>query len=87
MKIFVGNLSFRATNNDLQDLFSQFGQVESANVLTDKITGRSRGFGFVEMKDSAEAEEAISKLNGKSFMDRDITVNEARDDKSRSQRR
>lgn len=79
MKIFVGNLSFRATDNDLQDLFSQYGQVTSAKVLTDKMSGRSRGFGFVEMQDNGQAEEAISKLNGSNFMDRAITVNEARE--------
>jgi RNA recognition motif-containing protein len=79
MKLFVGNLSFKAGDNDLEKLFSDYGAVTSAKVMTDKFTGRSRGFGFVEMQDDQAAQEAISKLNGAQFMDRAITVNEARE--------
>lgn len=79
MKLFVGNLSFKAGDNDLQTLFSQYGAVTSAKVMTDKFTGRSRGFGFVEMQDDNAANQAIDKLNGAQFMDRAITVNEARE--------
>jgi RNA recognition motif-containing protein len=79
MKLFVGNLSFQAADNDLETLFSQYGAVTSAKVMKDKFTGRSRGFGFVEMQDNGAASEAISKLNGTPFMGRDLTVNEARE--------
>ncbi len=79
MKLFVGNLSFKAGDNDLENLFSQYGAVTSAKVMTDKFTGRSRGFGFVEMQDNDAATQAIDKLNGSQFMDRAITVNEARE--------
>jgi RNA recognition motif-containing protein len=74
----VGNLSFRATAEELQELFSQAGEVSSANVVTDRETGRSRGFGFVEMADDAGAQAAIEQFNGKDFQGRSLTVNEAR---------
>ncbi|GIW45130.1 MAG: RNA-binding protein [Candidatus Binatia bacterium] len=78
-KLYVGNLPFQATDADLQALFSQAGQCESATVVTDRYTGRSRGFGFVEMSSSAEAAQAIEQFNGASFMGRNITVSEARE--------
>src|SRR5881296_482006 len=76
-KIFVGNLSFQTSENDLNDLFAQFGEVESVSVITDRDTGRSKGFGFVAMADES-AEKAISQLNGKEVNGRALTVNEAR---------
>ena len=76
-KIFVGNLSFQTSENDLNDLFTQFGEVESVNIITDRDTGRSKGFGFVAMGDD-NAEKAISQLNGKELNGRALTVNEAR---------
>ena len=76
-KIYVGNLSFQATENDLTDLFSQFGEIQSVNIITDRDTGRSKGFGFVEMNDEG-AEKAISALNGTEMNGRALTVNEAR---------
>jgi RNA recognition motif-containing protein len=77
-KLFVGNLPWSATNDDLQQAFSQHGAVTSATILTDKMTGRSRGFGFVEMENDAEAEAAIAALNGTDMGGRKIIVNEAR---------
>lgn len=74
--LYVGNLAFGCTADDLRDLFSQHGTVSSAQVISDRETGRSRGFGFVEMSDGAEA--AVSALNGQDFQGRSITVNEAR---------
>jgi RNA recognition motif-containing protein len=76
-KIFVGNLSFQTSENDLNDLFAQFGEVESVSIITDRDTGRSKGFGFVAMGDDS-AEKAISQLNGKELNGRALTVNEAR---------
>lgn len=77
-KIFVGNFSFSTTDADLRQWFAPFGAVESATVVTDRDTGRSRGFGFVEMPNNAEAEAAIAALNGKDSGGRNLTVNEAR---------
>ncbi len=77
MNIYVGNLPFSATNSDLEELFSEFGEVHSASVITDRETGRSRGFGFVEMPDDA-ASTAIEKLSGYDFEGRQLTVNQAR---------
>jgi RNA recognition motif-containing protein len=74
----VGNLSFRATGEDLQEMFSQAGEVSSANVVTDRETNRSRGFGFVEMATDEGAQAAIEQFNGKDFQGRNLTVNEAR---------
>ncbi len=74
--LYVGNLSFSCTADDLRELFGQHGNVTSAQVVSDRETGRSRGFGFVEMSDGGEA--AISALNGSDFMGRSLTVNEAR---------
>jgi cold-inducible RNA-binding protein len=78
MKLYVGNLSFNTNENDLQSLFSQAGTVESCRIITDRDTGRSRGFGFVEMASKAEGEAAIAQLAGKDFDGRALTVNEAK---------
>jgi RNA recognition motif-containing protein len=78
IKLYVGNLSFQTSSEDLRDLFSQAGTVESANVIEDRDTGRSRGFGFVEMATREEAEAAIAQFNGKEYGGRNLTVNEAR---------
>lgn len=75
-RLYVGNLPFTTTNDDLKDLFSQHGEVTSANVITDRDTGRSRGFGFVEMSSGAEA--AIEELHGFELNGRALTVNEAK---------
>src|SRR6188472_1410430 len=77
-KLYVGNLSFRVTSEDLQDYFASAGSVESANVVFDKETGRSRGFGFVEMADEDSANNAIAQFNGQEYDGRNIVVNEAR---------
>ena len=78
MKLYVGNLSFQTSSEDLQGLFAQVGTVESASVVEDRETGRSRGFGFVEMSSREEGEAAINQFNGKEFNGRNLTVNEAR---------
>ncbi len=77
-KLYVGNLSFRTTSEDLRELFAQAGTVESASVIEDRETGRSRGFGFVEMASAEEAAAAVEQFNGKDFNGRNLTVNEAR---------
>lgn len=77
-KIYVGNLSFNTTSQDLETLFAESGTVESANVIEDRETGRSRGFGFVEMASKADAEAAISTLDGKEYDGRNLKVNEAK---------
>ena len=77
-KLYVGNLPFSATDQILHDTFSQCGTVESAKVITDRDSGRSKGFGFVEMSSDAEAAEAITKFNGADYEGRAMTVNEAR---------
>jgi RNA recognition motif-containing protein len=76
-KIYVGNLPFRATEEELSGLFSEIGAVESVSIITDRDTGRSKGFGFVSMSDD-DADKAIAALNGKDFAGRALTVNEAR---------
>lgn len=77
-KLFVGGLSYETVEATLRDLFSQSGTVESASVITDRMTGRSKGFGFVEMSSEEEAQKAIEMFNGKELDGRTITVNEAR---------
>ncbi|MCU0735373.1 MAG: RNA-binding protein [Methylotetracoccus sp.] len=77
-KLYVGNLSYNVTNRDLETMFAAHGTVESANVIMDRDSGRSKGFGFVEMGTDQQARAAISALNGKDFDGRDLTVNEPR---------
>src|SRR3954470_12138865 len=77
-RLFVGNLTFNSTENDLQDYFSQAGSVVSVNIMQDRATGRSRGFAFIEMASPADAEKAISMFHQKDFQGRPLTVNEAR---------
>lgn len=78
MNIYVGNLDFKVDENDLKEVFEKFGEVSSSKIITDKYSGRSKGFGFVEMENATEAKKAIDKLNGTSYSDRDLVVNEAR---------
>ncbi len=78
MKLYVGNLSFQTTENDLEDLFAQHGTVKDTMLMMDRTTGRSRGFGFVTMSTAAEGQAAISATNGKQVGGRALTVNEAR---------
>ena len=77
-KLYVGNLPFSATDDSLREMFGQAGQVESARIITDRDTGRSKGFGFVEMSTEQEASEAINRFNGTELDGRSLTVNEAR---------
>jgi len=78
MNIFVGNLPFSATEADLKGLFSEYGTVDSANIITDRETGQSRGFGFVELAADARAQDAIRDLDGTDLQGRNIKVNEAK---------
>jgi RNA recognition motif-containing protein len=82
-KLFVGNLSFNATPADLESLFGQAGAVSSVNIISDKFTGQSRGFGFVEMGSTQEAQAAIERFNGYEMQGRALTVNEAKPQESR----
>jgi RNA recognition motif-containing protein len=84
MNIYVGNLSYGMSEDELRDAFSAFGEVSSVKILMDRETGRSRGFGFVEMPNKNEAEQAIAQLNGKDLGGRALRINEAR---PREQRR
>ncbi|HRS01855.1 MAG TPA: RNA-binding protein [Bacteroidota bacterium] len=79
MKIYVGNLSYNVKDDDLMEIFKEYGEISSAKVITDKFTGRSRGFGFVEMPNNAEAQNAIKELNDAELDNRNIKVNEARE--------
>lgn len=78
MNIYVGNLPYRMNDQDLSELFSEYGEVTSARIITDRETGRSKGFGFVEMESDSDANEAISALDGNAVQGRNIKVNEAR---------
>jgi RNA recognition motif-containing protein len=78
MNIYVGNLSYEVNEEDLQEAFKAFGQVESVKIITDKYSGQSKGFGFVEMPSKAEGQSAIDGLNGKELKGRTLNVNEAR---------
>ena len=84
MNIYIGNLPFSATEDELKEVFTEFGQVNSVTIIKDKMSGRSRGFGFVEMADDGEAQNAIQGLNGKDFKGRGMVVNEARPREERS---
>ena len=84
MRIYVGNLSYESRDSDLERAFLAFGSVESAQVVTDRDSGRSKGFGFVEMPDLTEAQGAITGLNGKELAGRTLTVNEAKPREQRS---
>lgn len=86
MNIYVGNLAYTVTDDELRDAFAAFGEVSSASVIMDRDTGRSKGFGFVEMPDSAQAATAIKELNEQPIGDRAVRVNEARPREDRPRR-
>lgn len=86
INIYVGNLSYQTDNYDLGDLFAEYGEVTSARIITDRETGRARGFGFVEMANPEEGQKAIEALNGQEFMGRNLNVNEARPREERPRR-
>lgn len=86
VKLYVGNLPYTTTDDDLKELFAPYGNVVSATVITDRDSGRSKGFGFVEMETDEEAKAAIEALNGKDFSGRNLVVNEARPREERSDR-
>lgn len=85
-RLYVGNLSYSATEEGIKELFTPFGEVVSVKIITDAATGRSKGFGFVEMASDAEGDKAITSLNGTTHESRTITVNEARPQRERSDR-
>jgi RNA recognition motif-containing protein len=78
MNIYVGNLDYKVSESDLEEVFGEFGTVSSSKIITDKMSGRSKGFGFVTMEDQDEANKAIEDLNGTELKSREIVVNEAR---------
>ena len=78
MNIYVGNLDFKVQEDDLKSLFEEYGEVEDARIITDKYSGRSKGFGFITMENDTEANDAIENLNGTDYKSRPLTVNEAR---------
>jgi len=84
MNLYVGNLPYRITEDQLQAAFEEFGRVASCTIIKDKVTGQSKGFGFLEMPERSEAEAAISNLNGRDLMGRKINVNEARPRENRA---
>ena len=77
MNMYIGNLAYNVTEEDLNEAFSEFGNVESVNIIKDRFSGQSKGFGFVDMPDNSEADKAIKALNGNDFKGRDIKVNQA----------
>ena len=83
MNLYVGNLPYRITEDQLKETFEEFGRVSSCTIIKDKVTGQSKGFGFLEMPESSEAQAAIGSLNGRDLMGRKINVNEARPRESR----
>lgn len=87
MKIYVGNLPFKIDSESLKGLFSSYGEIEEAIVISDKFSGRSKGFGFVTFKDEASAQKAIAEMNGKKVEERDLKVNEAKPMEERPPRR
>ncbi|MEW6068795.1 MAG: RNA-binding protein [Nitrospirota bacterium] len=82
-KMYVGNIAFNATEQDLRELFSEYGEIESLKIIKEQFTERSRGFGFVEMVDEQDAKKAIATLNGKDFKGKSLTVAEARPQQKR----
>ncbi len=87
MNIYVGNLPYNVTESDLKEAFSEFGEISSVRLVSDKFSGKSKGFGFIEMPDNSEAEAAMNALNESSFKGRDIKVNQAKPREERPQRR
>lgn len=87
MNIYVGNLDYKVDENDLKGIFEEYGSVSEVKIITDKYSGRSKGFGFVTMDDSAEGKKAISELNGTTVGSREIVVNEAREKRESNNRR
>ncbi len=87
MNIYVGNLSYSMTEDELRNVFEEYGEVSSVNIITDKYTGKSKGFGFVEMSENGQADEAIKALNEAEIKGRNIKVNQARQREDRPQRR
>ncbi len=87
MNIYVGNLPYSVTEDDLRNMFGEFGEVSSVNIINDQYTGQSKGFGFVEMSNQQEAEEAISNLNDSSVQGRNVKVSQARPRKDNAPRR
>ena len=87
MNIYVGNLPYNVSEEELRDIFSEFGEIASVKLITDKFSGRSKGFGFIEMPNNSEADQAIKALNGSSLKGRDIKVNQAQPRPKRPQRR
>lgn len=86
MNIYVSNINFRTSTDSLEALFAQYGEVSSANIITDRETGRSRGFGFVEMPNDEEGQKAIDALNGKDFEGKTLSINVARPREERGDR-
>ena len=86
MNIYIGNLAYSLTERDLEELFSEFGVAENARIITDRDTSRSKGFGFIEMPNQAEAEEAVKQLDGKEVDGRNLKVNEAKPREDRPNR-
>ncbi|MBT3468247.1 MAG: RNA-binding protein [Opitutae bacterium] len=86
MNIYIGNLSYNITDQDLQKLFEEYGKVDRSNVISDRETGRSKGFGFIEMPDQSEGQKAIEELDGQEVDGRNIRVNEARPKEDRPRR-
>ncbi len=87
MNIYIGNLAYTVTEDDLRDAFSEFGEVETASIINDKFSGRSKGFGFVDMPNDSEAREAIEAMNNKDLNGRTIKVNEAKPREEKPARR
>ncbi len=86
-KLYIGGIPYSTTEDDLKALFAEIGEVTSSAIIIDKMTGRSKGFGFIEMAKDAEADKAIAEMNGKDFQGRTLTVNEARPLEERAPRR
>ena len=87
MNIYVGNLDYAVTEDDLKQAFSEYGQIDSVNIIKDKYSGQSKGFGFVEMPDNSEADAAMKALNGSEMKSRNLKVNQAKPRGDRPQRR